>query len=495
MNAVRSDPGWAAHGFTGGPADLLAAGTLPRAWAARWAAAPSVPVLAGPDGRWMTAGALDERSADVAGRYAAAGLVPGDRVLMSAEASVDLAVAHVAALRAGLVVVPVNTTYGPAELAAVAGAAAPALAVLDDIGRLPGVRATGPTVELSPGTVPTLDAASPADVGLLVFTSGTTGTPKGVPLTHANLLASSASVEHAWRWTPEDRLVLSLPLFHVHGLGVGLHGTLLAGASAVLLPRFDVDAVLDAAETTAATLLFGVPTMWVRLAASARAGELGRLRLCVSGSAPLDPATFAVLAERAGSPVLERYGMTETGMLVSNPYDGERRAGSVGLALPGVEVRLDPRDGGDGDPASEILVRGPNVFGGYLDPMAATFEREGWFPTGDLGRADDDGYLRIVGRAKELIITGGFNVYPREIEDVLRTHPAVADVAVVGRPDPEWGERVVACVVTVEAVTEAALLAWAAERLAPYKRPRQVVFLDDLPRNAVGKVLKSALID
>ncbi|MEJ7844576.1 MAG: AMP-binding protein, partial [Acidimicrobiales bacterium] len=320
MSDVRSDPGWAAHGFTGGPADLLAAGTLPRAWATRWAAAPSAPVLAGADGRWVSAGELDERTAAVAGRYAAAGLVPGDRVLMSADASVELAVAHVAALRAGLVVVPVNTAFGPTELAAVASAAAPALAVVDDVGRLPGVRSTNPSVELPPGTVPTLDAASPADVGLLVFTSGTTGTPKGVPLTHANLLASSASVEHAWRWTPEDRLVLSLPLFHVHGLGVGLHGTLLAGASAVLLPRFDVDVVLDAAEATAATLLFGVPTMWVRLAASARAGELGRLRLCVSGSAPLDPATFAALADRAGSPVLERYGMTETGMLVSNPY-------------------------------------------------------------------------------------------------------------------------------------------------------------------------------
>ncbi|MBA2498035.1 MAG: AMP-binding protein, partial [Acidimicrobiia bacterium] len=360
----------------------------------------------------------------------------------------------------------------------------------------PGVRATGPAVELPPGTVPALDAASPADVGLLVFTSGTTGTPKGVPLTHANLLASSASVEHAWRWTPEDRLVLSLPLFHVHGLGVGLHGTLLAGASAVLLPRFDVDTVLDAAAATAATLLFGVPTMWVRLAASARAGELGRLRLCVSGSAPLDPATVAALAERTGSPVLERYGMTETGMLVSNPYAGERRPGSVGLALPGVEVRLEPRDGDDeAEPASEILVRGPNVFGGYLDGTVPAFTGEGWFPTGDLGRADDDGYLRIVGRAKDLIISGGFNVHPREVEDVLRAHPAVTDVAVVGRPDPEWGERVVAHIVAADPIAEAALLAWTHERLAPYKRPRQVVFVDELPRNAMGKVVRSALLD
>jgi malonyl-CoA/methylmalonyl-CoA synthetase len=314
-------------------------------------------------------------------------------------------------------------------------------------------------------------------------------------------------VEAAWRWTADDRLVLALPLFHVHGLGVGLHGTLLAGASAVVLPRFDVDAVLDAAAATRASLLFGVPTMWVRFAASPRVAELAALRLCVSGSAPLDPATFAALAEGIGSPVLERYGMTETGMLVSNPHDGERRAGSVGLALPGVELRLAPGEGA-GEPAGEILVRGPNVFGGYLGGAAGTggaagaagtggadaFTADGWFRTGDLGRADADGYLRIVGRSKELIITGGYNVYPRDVEEVLRAHPGVADVAVVGHPDPEWGERVVACVVPADDVEGEALMAWAADRLAPYQRPRQVRLVDELPRNALGKVMRSRLM-
>jgi malonyl-CoA/methylmalonyl-CoA synthetase len=505
---------WRRHGFAGPASELVAAGTLPRAWAARWAGAPDAPTLAGPDGLWLSAAGLEERTRTVAARYAAAGLRAGDRLLVSATASVDLAVAHVAALRLGLVVVPVNTAFGAAEIGAVAAVADPALAVLDDPGRLPGVPATGVAVDLPGGPAPDLDVAGPDDTALLVFTSGTTGTPKGVPLSHGNLLATSAAIEVAWRWTPGDRLLLALPLFHVHGLGVGLHGTLLAGASAVILPRFGVDAVLDAIAAARATLMFGVPTMWVRLAASTRVAELGGLRLCVSGSAPLDPSTFAALEAGIGSPVIERYGMTETGMLVSNPYDGDRRAGSVGLALPGVEVRIEEREdvvsrppgrrhhgaaggGRAGEPAGEILVRGPNVFAGYLGGVGAdAFTADRWFRTGDLGRADPDGYLRIVGRAKELIITGGFNVYPRDVEDVLRDHPGVADVAVVGMPDPEWGERVVACVVASDAGATAAtaLLAWAAERLAPYKRPREIRFVDELPRNAMGKVVRAALV-
>jgi malonyl-CoA/methylmalonyl-CoA synthetase len=483
---------WRRHGFSGTASDLVAAGTLPRAWAGRWADDPGAPTLAGPDGRFLTAAELEARTAAVAARFAAAGLRAGDRLLVSAAASVDLAVAHIAALRLGLVVVPVNTAFGPTEIGSVAAAANPALAVLDDPGRLPGVPSTGVAIDLPEGTVPDLDVAGAGDTALLVFTSGTTGTPKGVPLSHANLLATSASIEVAWRWTASDRLLLALPLFHVHGLGVGLHGTLLAGASAIILPRFEPDAVLDAIAATRATLMFGVPTMWVRLAASPRLAELAALRLCVSGSAALEPSTFAALEAGIGSPVIERYGMTETGMLVSNPYDGDRRAGSVGLALPGVEVRLEEREGA-GEPAGEILVRGPNVFAGYLDGAGA-FAADAWFRTGDLGRADPDGYLRIVGRSKELIITGGFNVYPRDVEEVLRDHPDVADVAVVGVPDPEWGERVVACVVSADIVDGRELLAWAAERLAPYKRPREVRFVDELPRNALGKVVRAALV-
>jgi malonyl-CoA/methylmalonyl-CoA synthetase len=315
-------------------------------------------------------------------------------------------------------------------------------------------------------------------------------------------------VRLAWRWTGDDRLVLALPLFHIHGLGVGLHGTLLAGASAVLLPRFDPDAVLDAAVAHDATLFFGVPTMYARLAASRRLGELGRLRLCVSGSAPLPPAIFDRLAEGSGQRVLERYGMTETGMNVSNPYDGERRPGTVGFPLPGVELRLAAARGTGGVPPTsaaeaatvgEIQLRGPNVFGGYWRQPAATaaaFTHDGWFKTGDIGQHDPDGYLRLVGRARDLIITGGLNVYPREVEDILLEHPGVAEVAVAGTPDSEWGEVVTAWIVPASAATPPArddLEGFAAERLARFKCPRRFVFVDALPRNALGKVLRQEL--
>jgi malonyl-CoA/methylmalonyl-CoA synthetase len=325
---------------------------------------------------------------------------------------------------------------------------------------------------------------------MLCYTSGTTGAPKGAMLSHGNTLASCEALRLAWRWSTSDRLVLALPLFHVHGLGVGLHGTLLCGASAVLLPRFEPDLVLDAVRDHRATLFFGVPTMYTRLASSPRVAELAQLRLCVSGSAPLPASLHDELAAAAGVHVLERYGMTETIMNVSNPYDGERRAGTVGFPLPGVEVRLD-------EPSGEIQLRGPNVFPGYWNRPEATqeaFTDDGWFRSGDVGAYDADGYLRIVGRAKELIISGGYNVYPREVEDLLLEHPGVREVAVVGEPSDEWGERVVAVVVPGNDPPDGdALLAFAAEHLAAYKRPRAVRFVDALPRNALGKVVRAEL--
>ncbi|HUW17398.1 MAG TPA: AMP-binding protein, partial [Actinomycetes bacterium] len=294
------------------------------------------------------------------------------------------------------------------------------------------------------------------------------------------------SLVAAWRWTHEDRLVHALPLFHVHGLGVGLYGSLLAGASVRLLDRFDVEGVLDAVSEPESTLFFGVPTMYDRLLRSSRAGELARLRLLVSGSAPLPAELFARVESVTGTPPLERYGMTETLMLTSNPVDGERRAGTVGLPLPDVEVRL----AADG----QVEVRGPNVFGGYWEDAQAdraAFADDGWFRTGDAGEWDRDGYLRLVGRFSELIITGGFNVYPREVEDVLRQVPGVTDVAVVGVPDDEWGEVVTAFVVGTAAETE--LRAAASDGLSPYKRPRAWHRLDALPRNAMGKVERRRL--
>jgi malonyl-CoA/methylmalonyl-CoA synthetase len=419
-------------------------------------------------------------------------------MLFSAESSVDLVVAHVAALRSGVVVVPTNTAYREREVAHIVTDARPKAALVDDSDRArwirgaagaePGIVVVGPEVDLADHEPTVLDAASPDDPAQIGYTSGTTGAPKGAVLTHSNLLAGSESVGLAWRWSESDRLVLALPLFHAHGLCVGLHGTLLAGASAVLLPRFDVDAVLEAASSHDASLFFGVPTMYHRFAESSRVGELARLRLCVSGSAPLPAELHRTLAERGGQQVLERYGMTETLMNVSNPYDGERRAGSVGLPLPGVELRL----GQDG----EIQLRGPNIFAGYWERPEASAESftDGWFRTGDLGGLDPDGYLRILGRSKELIISGGFNVYPREVEEVLLNHPDVAEVAVVGTPSDEWGEVVTAFVVPIGEQPEPdALLAFAAEELASFKRPRLLHFVDALPRNALGKVLKHEL--
>jgi malonyl-CoA/methylmalonyl-CoA synthetase len=507
--STQARPGWAVHlpgaGETAGGgawAEPPPGRTLPEVWAARFEEEPDRPLLWEERRGWVRAGDLDRSSRGVAARLAAAGLRPGDRILMSAGTSVELVEAHVAALRLGLVVVPANTAYREREIAHLVGDATPRAAVVDDPERAawirrarPGTLVVGPDVDLpagrSPSPAPVLDAAGPDDPALIGYTSGTTGAPKGAVLSHRNLLASSESVRLAWRWSADDRLVLALPLFHIHGLGVGLHGTLLAGASAVLLPRFEPDAVLEAITGHDATLFFGVPTMYTRLAASPRLGELARLRLCVSGSAPLPPAVFDRLADGSGQRVLERYGMTETGMNVSNPYAGERRPGTVGFPLPGVELRLGP----DG----EIQLRGPNVFTGYWgrpEASAAAFTPDGWFRTGDIGEHDPDGYLRLVGRARELIITGGLNVYPREVEDVLLEHPAVGEVAVAGLPDAEWGEVVAAWVVpssTGAPPSADELAGFAAERLARFKCPRRVVFVDALPRNALGKVLRHEL--
>jgi malonyl-CoA/methylmalonyl-CoA synthetase len=282
----------------------------------------------------------------------------------------------------------------------------------------------------------------------------------------------------------------------MHGLGVGLHGTLVTGARATLIPRFTPEAVAAAVTDGGATLLFGVPTMYHKLVASPAAADLARLRLAVSGSAPMPAALHDEVRTACRQVVLERYGMTETVMLVSNPYEGERRPGTVGFPLPGVELRLAPAVGG----AEEIQVRGPNVIAGYLDDPDAdawAYTSDGWFRTGDLGQFDADGYLRISGRAKELIITGGYNVYPAEVEDVLRGHAGVADAAVVGVPSAKWGEIVAAFVVAADGVDAAKLVAelpeWAAARLVEYKRPREWRAVDAIPRNALGKALRHQL--
>jgi malonyl-CoA/methylmalonyl-CoA synthetase len=494
--------------------DLVASGTLMRAWSARWRDDPRAPLWKGADGptdgpgsvdrgtggRWWTAGEFDAATRRIAGRLSGAGLQPGDRVVWSTSSSVPALVAHVAALRAGLVVVPANTAYTERELRHIIDDVRPAAAIVERADQATWVRrtsggprlVTSPDVDLPDGDPGPLDRAAPEDLALICYTSGTTGLPKGAVLRHCNLLAGAEAVRIAWRWGPEDRLVHCLPLFHAHGLCVGVYGTLLAGASAVLLPGFDPAAVAESASDDRASMFFGVPTMYHRLVSSGRASDLGHLRLAVSGSAPLPPDLHAAASAALGLVVLERYGMTETLMDTSNPVDGERRAGTVGFPLPGVELQFGV--------AEEILVRGPNVFGGYwqrpaADADAFTTLDDGppWFRTGDIG-ADDDGYVALRGRSKDLIISGGFNVYPSEVEDVLAKHPRVADVAVTGTPSDEWGEVVTAWIVSDGVPpTEEELAEFGASTLAAYKRPRLVHIVEELPRNSLGKVVRSQL--
>jgi malonyl-CoA/methylmalonyl-CoA synthetase len=470
--------------------------TLLAPWLAHWAARPAQPVLHDPTAGWLSAAELEERSARAAAALVARGVGPGDRVLLSTASTAASVVAYVGALRAGAVVVPANTAYREPEVAHVVGDARPRAAIVDEEARARWVRtaSSGPVTIVGPedlwGAPPgpgTLPELAGEDLALLIYTSGTTGRPKGAALSHRNLASGAASLVQAWRWTPEDQLVHALPLFHLHGLGAGLHGTLHAGAAVDLRPRFDAGDVLARAAAPGATLFFGVPTMYERLVRAPGVEALGRLRLCVSGSAPLSGPLFRAVQERAGTTLLERYGTTETFLTLSNPYEGERRPGTVGVALPGVEARV-----ADG----ELEVRGPTVSAGYWEHPDATARArtdDGWWRTGDLVAIDDDGYVRIVGRRTELIISGGYNVYPREVEDALLEHPAVGEAAVAGVPDERWGEQVTAWVVATDALTEADLLAFARERLAPYKCPKQVRFVDALPRNALGKVQKHQL--
>ncbi len=496
--------------------------TLPASFRRHWAADPGAAALVdGASGLALCNADVEELTAALAGRLLGAGLSPGDRLLWSPGRPLESALVAVAALRAGLVLVAVNPSLTPPEIRHVLAEVAPSASAVDDpalartVGELAhGLRLIEPPPALDragtgappPGPRPAggahLDTAAPGDTALILFTSGTTGKPKAAAHTHAGLLANAESLRLAWRWAPEDRLVHALPMFHAHGLCVGLLGTLHAGASAVLLPRFGAGEVLDTIGPRGATLFFGVPTMYHRLEASGRAGELASLRLAVSGSAPLSASLHAALSADGGVRVLERYGTTEALMSLSNPYDGERRPGSVGLPLPGVDIRLGPASGPDGDEAGEdgsgeLFVRSASVFAGYLNRPAETAEvlEDGWYRTGDVVSVGDDGYVRVLGRTKELVISGGYNVYPAEIETALAEHPGVAEIAVSGTPSAEWGEVVTAYVVPAgapEGLVEA-LDAFAAERLAPYKRPRIVHLVGSLPRNALGKIVRQRL--
>jgi malonyl-CoA/methylmalonyl-CoA synthetase len=482
--------------------ERLAAGTLGECFAAVAAERGERPALE-IDGVALTHGELDDRAARVAGFLRARSVAPGDRVLLCAPASMDLVVAYLGIVRSGATAMPCDAALTAAELAHLLRDGEPVAAFvaddarerldeaghdLDTVVAIGAEAGLGEALESDP--VPPEPRPGPA---MLAYTSGTTGAPKGVPLTHRNVLASTRGVVLAWRWSADDVLVHALPLSHQHGLS-GVHLTLLTGSRAVIFSRFDPAAVCAAIAEQRATVLFAVPAMYERFDGwdGIRDADLRSLRLAVSGSAPLP----AALAERAqgwlGQLPLERYGSTEAGLNVSNACDGPRRPGRVGWALPGVELRLDGDDG-------QILVRGPQVFDGYWRRPDATEEAltdDGWFRTGDLGRLDaDDGSLEITGRSKELIISGGMNVYPREVEAVLEEHAAVARVAVAGVPSERWGEEVVAFVVPAGELDADALIAHCRERLSAYKCPKRVVALEELPVNRMGKVQRDALAE
>jgi malonyl-CoA/methylmalonyl-CoA synthetase len=462
---------------------------------------------------------LRERAENFAAALNSRSLLPGERVALFLGNCPDLLAAYLGTHLAGGVVVPVNTQYRKTELRHIFGDAGVRVCLTDGSVRpeLEGVSGDLPDLEtvvevgeeLEDFLGDTSSAYEPGlpdgeDLAVIAYTSGTTGRSKGAMLLHRNLVANAEAVCTAWRWTADDALLLALPLFHVHGLMVGAHGTFFTGAAAELHRKFDAATVYDALVEGGVTMFFGVPTMYARLLREAEVREERPrpLRLYVSGSAPLSPQAFEEFERLFGERILERYGMTETIMNLTNPYDGERRPGTVGVPFPGQEARVvdvrsrEPLSAGE---VGEIEVRGAHVFAGYWNRPDATgesFDEDGWFRTGDLGFVGDDGYFTISGRAKELIISGGYNVYPREVEEVIEGCPGVSEVAVVGLPDPEFGERVVASVVRDDPNLSAEkVTAFCREDLASYKKPREVVFVDALPRNALGKVLKHEVRD
>jgi acyl-CoA synthetase (AMP-forming)/AMP-acid ligase II len=505
-----SRAGWRAHlpglGDIGAHVASLGAATIHELAAA---AADRVPdrVALDIDGARITHATLNAGAARVAS-WLASRLSPGGRVLIVARSSPGFARCYLGALRAGAVVVLANPGSTAAELGHLAADSGAAIAFADGgparlLATLPRPPLTVDTSEIPPGRATGGAPASPDAVALLAYTSGTTGRPKAVPLTHRQLLTSIRPAMAAWRWGEDDVLAHALPLFHQHGLG-GLHAVLIAGGTARLRSRFTAPGLAGTVRQHRASVLFAVPTMYRALLEEL--GSPGRpllasVRLAVCGSAPLSPLLAERLSPLLAHPPLVRYGLTETGLNVSHTVD-DVRAGSVGVPLPGVMARIWSQSEKDEAPHGtdgEIQIRGPSVFGGYAGDPAATaaaFGSDGWFRTGDIGRLEPrTGHLEIRGRIKEMIITGGLNVYPREVELVLESHPAVAEAAVAGLPHDHWGEQVTAWVVLRpgSAFDEAGLISHVRATLAGYKCPKRVYPLTALPRNQVGKIVRSAL--
>jgi malonyl-CoA/methylmalonyl-CoA synthetase len=477
------------------------------------------PLLLLDSGARVTFAQVEEASARYASLFAARGLVPGDRVAVQVDKSPEALLLYLGCLRAGLVYLPLNSAYHEGEVRYFFENAEPR-AVVAQPGAMSWMQPLAASLRIE--HVFTLDQQgggslqeeargmtarfatverSGDDLAAILYTSGTTGRSKGAMLSHRNLGSNAVVLHRAWGFRPDDVLVHMLPLFHVHGLFVACHCVLLNGSSMRFHLRFDARRAIQ--DFASSTVFMGVPTLYTRLLAEPALTReaCARMRLFTSGSAPLLAETHQEFARRTGHRILERYGMTETGMLTSNPLEGERRPGSVGPPLPGVEVRVVDDAGTSCAPGviGHVIVRGPNVFSGYWrmpEKNTEEFTAGGYFRTGDLGSLSRDGYLTIAGRSKDLIISGGYNVYPKEIELAIDELPGVQESAVVGIPHPEFGEAVTAVVVPRQggpAATENGIISALKDKLANFKVPKRVYFVDELPRNTMGKVQKNVL--
>ncbi len=481
---------------------------------------PSAPCLEPEDDGAVSYGDLDTGSAVISRLLGELDVEKGDRVVVQADKSPRAVLLYLACLRRGAVYVPLNPAYTPSEvfyflsdsepkLFVCTAAAAEELAPVAEAAGVPHLLTMDPAgdgtlAEACAGLAPDPAVAATAadDLAAILYTSGTTGRSKGAMLSHRNLASNALALHRIWGWAPGDVLLHVLPIFHVHGLFVALHCALLNGSPILFMPRFDAEGVLRLLPR--ATVMMGVPTFYTRLLEQpGLTPEISRgMRLFISGSAPLLEETFHAWERRTGHRILERYGMTEAGMITSNPLEGERIAGTVGFPLPDVEARI-ADDRGKVLPPGEtgiLEIRGPNVFKGYWrmpDKTAAEFRDDGFFITGDLARMDADGRVSIVGRARDLIISGGFNVYPKEVELLIDDIAGVGESAVFGVYHPDFGEAVAAAVTRSGAggVTEAEILEALSRRLARFKLPKRIYFVDELPRNAMGKVQKNQLRD